>query len=394
MKIPVTASLIAILATSCTPTPPQSHDQQPVIAIGSELPTSGTTNADVVPLRAAIALAIEERGTVRGYRLVHEPFDYALTGNWDPFKGEQNVRIMIKEPQVLAMIGPYNSPVALFEIPVANEAGLVMISPSNTMDCLTSLPDPCYRRATSVNNYFRVGARDSVQARTAALFAIRKLHVGRFAVLTDGTPYSRLMTDQFASALTANGGTAVFRATYQQNSNDYTPLLREARDAGAQAVFAAGFSFLGSCRVRAGMSGVFPADAYMLSTDYITDTTCAPQAGTGANDHFLAMVSDSQPAPTSRLYQKFKARGIRPATYAFSAYDCAMIVIDAIGRAILVNGGKLPTRREVLDAVAATRDFVGSTRTFTFQPSGDALDPAVSVYRLENGHWSFWQNAS
>ena len=58
------------------------------------------------------------------------------------------------------------------------------------------------------------------------------------------------------------------------------------------------------------------------------------------------------------------------------------------------NGGKPPTRREVLDAVAATRDFVGATGTFTFLPSGDAAHGAVSVYRLQNGAWTFWQSAS
>jgi branched-chain amino acid transport system substrate-binding protein len=216
--------------------------------------------------------------------------------------------------------------------------------------------------------------------------------VKRFAVLTDGSYYSRLMTSQFTTELIANGGTA-FRATYSQNSNDYRPLLLEARAAGAEAVYVAGFAFNGSCRVRAGMFGVFAADAYMLASDYVVDTTCAPDAGNGANDHFLATVSDSQPAPTSKVYKAFQAHGIRPTTYAFSAYDCAQIVIDAIDRAIQANGGKLPTRREVLDAVAATRDFAGTTGTFTFQPNGDAVNPAVSVYRLEKGHWSFWQNA-
>jgi ABC-type branched-subunit amino acid transport system substrate-binding protein len=47
----------------------------------------------------------------------------------------------------------------------------------------------------------------------------------------------------------------------------------------------------------------------------------------------------------------------------------------------------------VLDAVATTHDFVGTTGTFTFQPNGDAVNPAVSVYRFQNGAWTFWQNA-
>ena len=71
-----------------------------------------------------------------------------------------------------------------------------------------------------------------------------------------------------------------------------------------------------------------------------------------------------------------------------------MIAIDAISRAMDANGGKLPTRREVLNSVAATHDFVGTSGTFTSQANGDAINPAVFFYRLENGHWSFWQSAA
>jgi hypothetical protein len=63
------------------------------------------------------------------------------------------------------------------------------------------------------------------------------------------------------------------------------------------------------------------------------------------NDHLLAMVSSSQPAPNSKVFDEFKAHGIRPTTYAFAAYDCAEIVIDSIGRAIQANGGKLGRSR-------------------------------------------------
>lgn len=390
----VAAGLIVILAASCTPASPQSQDQKPVIAIASDLPTSGAAIADVAPLRAAIALAIEQRGSIHGYRLIHQPFDDALVGSFEPFKGEQNVKIMIKDPRILAMVGPYNSPVALFEIPVANEAGLVMISPSNTMDCLTFLVRPCPRRSSSMNSYFRISAPDSKAARAGAVFATRKLNVKRFAVLTDETQYGDLLYENFSSELKANGGAVVFRDKYSRY-NDYKPLLRQARDAGAEAIYVGGFPWNGVCRIRGSMAGVFPADTYMFAGDWVVETTdCPAEASGGANDHFLAIVSDSQPPPNSKVYKLFQARGIRPTTYAFGAYDCAMIAIDAISRAMDAKGGKLPTRREVLNAVAATRDFVGTTGTFTFQPNGDAVNPAVSVYRLQDGHWSFWQSAS
>jgi branched-chain amino acid transport system substrate-binding protein len=385
--------MIASVVTSCTTAPSPAPTQGSVIAISSDLNTSGPDNFYIVPLQAAIKLAIDDRGSIHGYRLLYEPFDDTLVNRWDPLKGEQNVRIMIRQPQVLAMVGPYVSRVALREIQVTNEAGLVMISPSNTADCLTSA-DSCAKRPSIVNNYFRIAGTDSDQASAAALFAISKLGLHRFAVLTDGTDYGTLLTDSFSKKLEANGGIVVFRQTYQQNANDYTLLLHQAHDAGAEAVFAGGSIYRPLCLIRAAMSGVFPADAYMLSSDWVTDTACAVEVGQGAGDHFLAMVSSSQPAPTNKVSQEFKTHGILPTTYSFGAYDCAQIIMDAIDRAIQADGGKLPTRREVLDAVAATHDFVGTTGTFTFQPNGDAVNPAISVYQLKNGKWTFWQAAS
>jgi branched-chain amino acid transport system substrate-binding protein len=385
--------LIASFAVSCNSTPPSSQNGGSAIVIASDLPTAGLIDADVVPLREAIALAIKDRGSLDGYPLVYEPFDDALVGSWNPIKGEQNARIMVGQAPILAVIGPYNSQVALFDIPVTNEAGLVMISPSNTLDCLTSVAAPCVERSSTVNNYFRVAATDSAEASAAALFAIGKLKVKNFAVLTDGSGIGTPLADAFAGELSAAGGVAVFRATYTASLNDYTPLLRQARAAGADGVFVGGLDFTGACRIRAAMSGVFPADAYMLASDYITDPSCAPDAGTGANDHLLAMVAVAQPASTSKVFQEFRAHGIQPTTYAFAAYDCAQILIDAIRRAMDANGGKLPNRREVLDAVAATRGFVGATGTFTFLPSGDPMNPGFSVYRIQNGNWSYWENA-
>jgi branched-chain amino acid transport system substrate-binding protein len=73
--------------------------------------------------------------------------------------------------------------------------------------------------------------------------------------------------------------------------------------------------------------------------------------------------------------------------------DCAQILIDAIDRAIAGNGGKVPTREQVLRAVAATKDFKGLTGTFSFDANEDAIKPAVSFYNVQGGSWTFWQNA-
>jgi branched-chain amino acid transport system substrate-binding protein len=65
------------------------------------------------------------------------------------------------------------------------------------------------------------------------------------------------------------------------------------------------------------------------------------------------------------------------------------ILIDAIGRAIDANGGRVPSRSQVIDAVAGTHDFKGTTGTYSFDVNGDATRPPMSIYQVRNGHWAF-----
>src|SRR5438876_9757859 len=86
------------------------------------------------------------------------PFDDSVNGVHDPQKGAQNVQQMVSNPKVIGMVGPYNSNVARAEIPIANQAALAMISPSNTHVGLTQLlrychPQPAALRPTGEHNY-------------------------------------------------------------------------------------------------------------------------------------------------------------------------------------------------------------------------------------------------
>jgi ABC-type branched-subunit amino acid transport system substrate-binding protein len=69
-----------------------------------------------------------------------------------------------------------------------------------------------------------------------------------------------------------------------------------------------------------------------------------------------------------------------------------VILINAIKRAIDTNGGRIPTRRQVVDAFAKAPPLKGVTGTYLFDTFGDAISPMMSVYRVDNGRWVFWQN--
>ena len=162
--------MIAITAACET----SSGSQQPTIIIASDLPTTGAPD-NTVPLMHAIQLAIAQHPNIGGFRLKYMPLDDSLGAGASTMLGVQNVKLMVADPRVMGMIGPYNSYVIRDEIPRANAADLVMLSPSSTDGCLTT-PPYCNDRlrvlhASRPNNFFRISPPDYKQGTAMGRFA-------------------------------------------------------------------------------------------------------------------------------------------------------------------------------------------------------------------------------
>jgi ABC-type branched-subunit amino acid transport system substrate-binding protein len=63
------------------------------------------------------------------------------------------------------------------------------------------------------------------------------------------------------------------------------------------------------------------------------------------------------------------------------AFDATTVLIRAVGRAIDDAGGGVPTRRQVLNQVAQTRDLSGLMGRTSFDTRGDTTLRLVSAYR-------------
>src|SRR6266705_1963167 len=108
-----------------------------IIKIGSDFPTC-TAGGQATENGVRFALQqIQSAGGIRGFTLQYEGFDDCRQGEFSPDAGTANVRRMLADAAFLGMVGPYNSDVALDEIPVAAPQHFTMVSPSNTNPCLT-----------------------------------------------------------------------------------------------------------------------------------------------------------------------------------------------------------------------------------------------------------------
>jgi branched-chain amino acid transport system substrate-binding protein len=404
MKLTALVSLLVLaVATACQTGPPSPGGDEIVIA--SDLPTTGG-NADLtIPLQQAIELAVRQQGRIAGFKLVYMPLDDSLGSAPSAVKGAQNVKRMISDSRVLGMIGPYTSKTAFAEIPVANEANLVMLSPSNTDICLT-LPapncsaQPADLRTNGPSNYFRIAPPDPVEGRAMARFAAGTLKLQRVAAFNEYGDDGELVIDSFKDELVRAGGTLVVRRPVASGTTGFTDFLAEARANRAQAIYAVtGAPADHACVAAAQAKSVFPEGVYFLGTDpLVDDAGCIKDALDNANG-MVATLPDADVTQNRDQAAKTAVEAYRNAfpktsnigfnTYVFAAYDCARLLIDAISRAIEANAGRIPTRLQVLDAVAHTQGFKGVTGTYSFDANGDAISPLMSIYEVQNGGWVY-----
>jgi branched-chain amino acid transport system substrate-binding protein len=371
------------------------------IIIASDFPTSGADRASGRGPEAGVAYAIQQNPTVKGFKLTHLPFDDAVNGVHDPQKGAQNFQQMVDNPKVLGVVGPFNSNVARATIPVANRASLVMISPANTNECLTQTfdycdPKPSALRPTGKNNYFRIAAPDTVQGPAMADFAIDTLKAMKVAVWSDNETFGKGVADNFEKRIKSKGGQVVARQNFDwKNTNDFRPFLQQAKDAGAQAIYAGATSATKGCIPRAQMKSIFTSDIPYLGPDGIGDSQCIKDSGDNANQnlYFTNAAAEAAQDPSNKetidnFKKAFTAKDDLGA-YTFPGYDCARILIDAIGRAIDAAGGKMPSREQVVQAVQDTKNLKLTTGSYSFDKNGDPTSATMAFYQYKGGDWSF-----
>jgi len=359
------------------------------IIIASDLPTSGADASSGLPTQNGAAFAVSQTPSYKGIKFTFKPFDDTVNGVHDPQKGAQNVQQMLSDPKVLAMVGPFNSNVARAEIPIANQGPLAMMSPSNTNECLTQTfpycdPQPKALRPTGKNNYFRIAAPDTVQGPAMADYILNTLKLTKVAVFSDNETFGKGVADNFVNRFKAKGGTVTNRSDFDwKTTNDFKPFINAAKAAGAQAIYAGATSATKGCIVRSQMAGIL--DVPFTGPDGIGDDQCLKDAGSNtANMYFTNAAGDANQNPdaasTVAAFKQAYPKASDVGAYTFPAYDCALILVDSIKRAIDANGGKVPSRQQVIDAVQATSGLKGTVGTYAFDANGDPKSATMAFW--------------
>jgi branched-chain amino acid transport system substrate-binding protein len=320
--------------------------------------------------------------------------------------GAQNVTELISDAQVAGIVGPFNSSVAVAELPLTNLAPIALISPTNTADCLTRSDGACsgasnklsQYRPTGKVNYFRLSTGDRFQGGALAEFALRKSY-RKVYIIDDTETYGTSIAQAFENKFKALGGTVVGHQKVPSTTS-YATLLTMIAAAGPDAIFFGGGESTGGRVIRTQMKQSALANTPFLCGDGCKTSGFAQAIGNTGGPVFSAnavidviareKITDTKVKDFLSKYEK--AYGLEGVTsYSVSSYDCAMVVIQAI-KAALEKGARTPTDgndaatgkafREAVIAQIARMTYTGVTGTHSFDENGDTTLRVIMIYTI------------
>ena len=346
------------------------------IRIGYALVVAGPNAALGEDSARGIEIAVDDLG---GELLGHPIEIVGEDTGCSPEGGQAAATKLASDPTIVAVIGTSCSSEARVGAPILSEAGLSLVSPSNTAPDLT---DPTKR----VAGYFRTAHNDLVQGAVAADFAFNSLGLTKAATVHDGSLYAVGLATAFADAFKALGGEIVSEQAVNVGDTDMRPVLTTIAAAAPEIIYypiftsEAGFITAQSKEVP-GLENVklMAADG-SFSQDFVN------AAGEAALGMYLSSPDFSA---FGDAYQGFlaahEAKYGEPPLSAFHAhaYDAANVIAAAIQAVAIQDGDTLIIPKGALrDAIGATSGFQGLTGTITCGESGDCADPKIAVYEV------------
>jgi branched-chain amino acid transport system substrate-binding protein len=377
-----TTALVGTLAGRGAP----SFAADKSIKIGLNLPFTGADAHDAELIKDGAMLAIDEAndaGGIGGYKIDVLRLDdgTATAGQYDPAQAATNARKMVSDDLVVAAIGPQMSGSGKAMSPILSQGGLATITPSSTNPDITNPKFAAQYRPAGKAIYFRTVTTDAFQGPNMANYFADTLKVKSVYVLDDSGAYGVGLADAFQEQAKKRGINVLGRDQLNPKEADYTTTLTKIKSLNPEALYYGGVAQAGVKVVKqsydiipnvikAGGDGIYGAEilkgAGFPSAQEWYATIAAPN-----------VLENPDAAPTiERFVKKY---GQQPDNYSITAYDAALVVLDAVKR--VAASGKDVTRDAIRDAIQQShvKTLQGE---ISFDANGDVENRVISVFQI------------
>jgi len=386
-----TGSVTPVGSSACGPLQ-YGGKGDPEALVVSDLPLQGDSKQRSLQMNDAIRLVLEgSNWQAGGVKVAFQACDdsSAKTGLWTKAQCQANARAYAADPNVLAVIGTYNSGCAEAMIPILSAApggGVAIVSPGNTLICLTQSSPSCAKGEPKslypgARNYARVVPNDAYQGAGLASFAKKHGVKDAYVLYAGKDPTSLGQAKTFRGAARKLGIHVTGFKAWNVNAAGYRGLMRTVAKASPDAVLLAGLTEENGGRLIKDKVAVLGPNSgvKLLAPDGFAQQSTIDLAGKAAKGMFASVpgeVPQNLTGPGKKLVGELEDELNGPVElYAPYAGQAASVVLDAIG--------KSSDRTGVIAAMRSTSVHNGITGSFDILPSGDpSIGPiTVSVAR-------------
>ena len=346
-----------------------------------------------IPNQRGVEQALADFGDIHGFSVT---IGTGLDDLCSADGGQAAAQTIVADEQVVGVIGTSCSGAATAASPLISEAGMVMISPSNTSPALTS-----DLAGTAGDNYhpgyYRTAHNDLFQGAAVAKFVYEELGISEAAAIHDGDPYTQGLAQAFADAFENLGGTVTGFTGVNKEDTDMVPVLTEIAAGSPGALFFPIFQPAGDfvADQAPGVSGL--DGVVLLGADGLQVQTFMelPQADgmylSGPDLRYGSNTNQSTGVTADKFLADYESNnGNAPeAPFWAHSYDATTILLEAIKAASHVHDGDLEIDRagvrEYLDNLSGYEGIIG---TLSCDDFGDCGAQRITVVQNDSGDFA------
>ncbi|WP_312512061.1 branched-chain amino acid ABC transporter substrate-binding protein [Massilia sp.] len=351
-----------------------AHAQQ-VVKIGHVGPVSGPNSHLGKDNENAARMAIDELNA-KGFTINGQRVTLQLLAEDDASDPKQGTAVAQKlvDARVNGVVGHLNSGTSVPASRIYHNAGMVQISPATTATLFTKQKFP---------GVFRVVANDAKLGGTLGKYAVETLKVKNIAVIDDRTTYGQGVAAEFARAAKGPGVRIVDKQFTTASATDFTAILTAIRAKKPDLIFFGGMDAVAGPMLK--QISALGIDARFMGGDGMCTEALGRLAGpaVGEGKVVCAEAGGVKGGAQEQKMNDFRARfkqktGIEVQLYAPYVYDAVMVMATAMQNAKSAEPARyLPELKKIR--------YEGVTGTIGFDPSGDILNGALTLYTYKGG---------
>lgn len=339
--------------------------EQGTIKIGLMMPLTGDIAALGQSIKNAVEIArdrVNDAGGVNGRKVELVEEDSKCEAKTAASVASK----LINADKVVAIVGAGCSSETLAAAPIAEQAGIVMVSPVSTNPKITAAGDYIFRFVPS----------DAYQGKFAAEYAVEKLGKKKIATISCLSDWCVGLNNVFKARAAELGATIVATEENRQEDRDLRAQITKVKAADPELVYVP--QYTEALIVFFKQAKELGITATILTGDVGSDPKVWSESGASAEGAYYTVPKNADMPQWFTDEMKKKIGGAEITSYAPRGYDSFMALTDIIKK-VGTDGTKIK------DAFYGIKDYQGIADVYTMDQNGDMSTAAYTVYRYKSG---------